>query len=626
MHVDALTLAAIGDELRDELVGMRVEDVIQPTPHAVALALWGGGRTTWLLASAHPQMARLHTIERKPQKLTTEPPPFVMLLRKHLEGSRVLAVEQPRWERVLALRCARRTEGGETAPAVWLVVELMGRLSNLILRSDGGLILGALHQVSAQVNRYRTIAPNLPYVPPPPQTRTFGGEVVSRLDGEHIAADDLRAAAREQPAAGARSRRPVTVANLLASNLMGFSQELAREVAVRALGTADALPHLEMDWEALAKEARALARLMTTRAWQPTLVLARDSKPAGEPVAFAVYRPRQYGDAEPRPMPSANATLEAYYRRAEWRDAVEGAKAALRRVLTGNRDRCVRKAEVLEIELAGLSEADRLRAEGDTLLAFGATLEPGATQLTIDDPFAAATDGRAPKMTITLDPQLTAVENANRRFARYHKLRRAAAAIPPQQAANALELAHIDQLRTDLDLAETTTEIAQVREEVAEAGYLRSRNTREARKLERRGAKGKGGKAKHGKGGKPMPTGAPMRRQSSDGMTLLAGKNSRQNEDVTFHLATGNDLWLHARGLPGAHVIVKSAGGPVPDRTLREAAALAAYYSQARESGSVPVDYTEQRYVRHMKGGGPGMVIYERERTLQVAPADLANA
>ncbi|HEX9058435.1 MAG TPA: NFACT RNA binding domain-containing protein, partial [Ktedonobacterales bacterium] len=299
--------------------------------------------------------------------------------------------------------------------------------------------------------------------------------------------------------------------------------------------------------------------------------------------------------------------------------------------LQAQRERCVRKSEILSAELASLSEADRLRAEGEALLTFQSDIPARAATFTVEHPFSVSVsaDAAAEPLTIALDPRLTTVENANRRFARYHKLRRAAAAIPPQQVANAVELARLDQLLTDLALADTTAEIAHVRAEVAEAGYLR-RGGRAGALLAGRAGKAKPGKGKSGKPGKAAKQtgpagGSPLRRQSSDGLTILVGKNSQQNEEITFRQATSADLWLHARGVPGAHVIVKSAGRPVPDRTLREAAALAARYSQAREDGSVPVDYTEQRHVRHMKGGGPGMVIYERERTLRVAPRDLTE-
>ncbi len=631
MHVDALTLAAIAEELRSTIIGAHIQDVIQPTPRAVALQCYGGGQNVWLVASADPQLARAHLVHEKPRKLVAEPPAFVMLLRKHLEGARVVVVQQPRWERVLEFGCARGPAGN--TPGVWLVVEMMGRLSNVILRDADGLILGALQSVGAEINRYRTIAAHVVYRYPPPQTRTVHGQLVARIPGEAVSAPALREAAAEAlaafevpsaPTTGRRGRRreAPSVAGMLAANVLGFSRELGREVAARALDAPDAPLALDLPWGDVAREAQGLALLPETHAWRPTLVSAQ---PDAAPTAYAVYEPRQYPGATLRAMPGINAMLEVFYRGAEWRAAVDGAKADLRHLLQTHRDRCQRKDVALREELAALSEAQRLREEADVLLAFQTEVPPKSSTYTLENPFAEANeDGTMPQITLALDPRLSAVENANRRYARYHKLQRAASAIPPQIAANALELARVEQLRTDLALAETPPEIAQVRAEVVEAGYLRGKAAREPKGT---GARGK--QAKHSKGGKPgQPArranegGAPLRRESSDGLALLVGKNSRQNEEVTFRQASGNDLWLHARGVPGAHVIVKSGGRPVPDATLREAAALAAYYSQAREAGSVPVDYTEQRYVRHMKGGGPGMVIYERERTLHVAPAD----
>jgi hypothetical protein len=294
MHVDALTLAALAAELRRDLLGARIEDAIQPTPRAVALQCWGGGRNSWLLLSAHPQMARVHLLDRKPRKLAAEPPSFVMLLRKHLEGARVAAIDQPHWERVLAIGFARRgpreadpggadRTGADASgtfdppqPSVWLIAEMMGRLSNLVLRDDAGTILGALHLVGPEVNRYRTIAPNQPYLPPPPQTRVVGDETLPRPRPETVTAADLAEAAAAMLAAPLNPKRPPRVANLLASHLLGFGPDLGREAAARVLGAPDAALAADLPWDALAHAARKLAALPATGAWHPTLVLAPD--------------------------------------------------------------------------------------------------------------------------------------------------------------------------------------------------------------------------------------------------------------------------------------------------------------------------------------------------------------
>lgn len=638
--VDALTLAALADELRRELPGARIDDVIQPTPYAVALQCWGNGRNRWLLATAHPQLARIHLIERKPRKLVTEPPAFVMLLRKYLEGARIAAIRQPRWERLLEIGFGRGPSVAEGVASAWLVVEIMGQISNLILRADNGEILGALHLVSAEMNRYRTIAPHISYRYPPTQTRHMRGETLLRLRGETVTAHDLHEAAlailaesqHEQPAElatstpkaaqrkGRRGRQESpTLAGLLATHIEGFSRELGREVAARTFSSPDVALADNLPWERVATETRALATLPETAAWQPTLVYADTTSET--PTAFAVYQPRQYGDATVRPCPSVNEMLATFYADAEWRIALDSARRDLRHLLQTLRDRCARKDEALRGELAAIDEAQALREEADLLLAFQSEIARGQSSVTLENPL-----GEGTTRTLTLDPRFTVIENANRRYARYHKLQRATALIPPQIGANHVEMARVDQLLTDLALAESPAEIALVRAEVVEAGYLRGAKEKRPPKPVKTSKHNKW--AKGGKGGKPTQPprkpegGAPLRRESSDGMTLLVGKNSRQNEEVTFHQASANDTWLHARGVPGAHVIIRNGGRPVSEQTLREAATLAAYYSQSRAAGSVPVDYTEQRYVRHIKGGGPGMVTYEREHTLHVTPGD----
>jgi predicted ribosome quality control (RQC) complex YloA/Tae2 family protein len=638
--VDALTLAALAEELRTELRGARIDDVIQPTPYSVAIQCYGSGRNRWLLASAHPQLARCHLVERKPRKLVTEPPAFVMLLRKHLEGARIVELRQPRWERLLEVGFARGPALAEGVATVWLVIEIMGQISNLILRGDDGVILGALHLVNAEMNRYRTIAPHELYRYPPPQTRTVRGETLPRLHGETVTADDMREAAlamlaaaepgsttdvtTTEPRASRRKARrgrqeAPTLARLLASQVEGFSRELGREVAARALASPDEPLIAALPWASVATETQTLAALAETSTWEPTLVYADAT--SEEPTAFAVYLPRQFGEASLRPTASVDDMLATFYHDAEWRLAIDSARRDLRHLLQTLRDRCGRKDQALHGELAAIDEAQALREEADLLLAFQAEFVRGQTSVTLENPF-----GEGTTRTLSLDPRFTAVENANRRYARYHKLQRATSLIPPQIAANQLEMARIGQLLTDLALAETPAEIALVRAEVVEAGYLRGAAEKRPPKALKTPKQPKW--AKGGKGGKPTQQarkpagGTPLRRESADGMALLVGKNSHQNEEVTFHQASANDTWLHARGVPGAHVIIRNGGRPISEATLHEAAALAAYYSQSRAAASVPVDYTEQRYVRHIKGGGPGMVTYEREHTLQAAPGD----
>src|SRR6266487_4563763 len=319
-----------------------------------------------------------------------------------------------------------------------------------------------------------------------------------------------------------------------------------------------------------------------------------------------------------RQSPSMNVLLDDYYARTEWRDAMESVRAPVRKVLQTQRDRCRRKAELLQQQLAVSEEAARYRLEAELLLADQNEVQRGQTSVTLHNFFEDETSSDQSDVTISLDPRFDAVGNANRLFNKYHKLRRALELVPGQIEQNNAELATIEQLLADLALAETPAEVVLVKAEVQAAGYIRGKQAQD-KKAPKMAKKGKSGKQT---GGKPVPPGGgiPLHVQSSDGFTILIGKNSRQNEDVTFQQATANDIWLHARGVAGSHVIIKAAGRDVARRTIEQAASLAAYYSQARGSTSVAVDYTLQRHVRHMKNGGPGIVIYERERTIYAEP------
>ena len=659
MFVDAMTLAAVADEWRALLVGARIDTIIQPTEHAVAMQCYSpgrdgqGGQNRWLYFSAHPQLARAHLTARKPAKIASEPPAFIMLLRKYLEGTRIEAIEQPRWERVIEIiASSRRDCDSDDRVRYRLIIEIMGRLSNVIFCDEQGMILGCLKYVGADVNRYRVIAPNVPYIAPPPQMRVVGEQSLPRLEPATLTASQLMAVALDEAArpaplkkGRAREAEQSTLWQLLSRNLLGFSQLLAREVVYRATGDSDAPPSQdENTWEEVAWNARELAALYDAHVWKPQLV-ERVEIPQGEMgdapgsttgrprgyartlqrfVAFAPYVLEQYTEMAGMSVVGAasiNACIDEFYAGAEWRDAMESVRSPVRKVLHTQLERCRRKAELLQRELAVSEEANQYRLWADLLLAHQNDVKQGQQSVTLQNFFGG--QERSELVTVPLDPRLDAVGNANRIFHKYHKLRRALALVPPQIEQNAVEIATIEQLLADLMLADTPPEVALVKAETQTAGYMRGakgalKAVQKQQKPLHKG-KGKGGKPTKGKA-VPPGGGVPIHAQSREGFTILIGKNSRQNEDVTFHQASSNDMWLHARGVPGSHVIIKAGGRDIPRSTIEQAAALAAWYSQARGSTSVPVDYTLQRYVRHMKGGGPGMVIYDHERTLYAEP------
>lgn len=671
MYVDAITLAAVADEWRKLLTGARIDTIIQPTEHAIALQCYapaqdaekgtaGGGpagRNRWLYLSAHPQLARVHVTALKPTRIASEPPPFVMLLRKHLEGARIEAIRQPRWERVIEIVAGyRKSPDSDERIRFRLIIEVMNRLGNIIFCDEQGMILGSLKRVSADVNRYRVIAPGIPYTPPPPQQRTLAGQVLPRLEPTTVTASQLSICVADegsQPAVANNSRKkkrdqgPPTLWQLLSRHTLGCSPQLAREMVFRTTEDSEtpvaaATPDI---WEELAWNVRDLSALFDTHQWRPQLIehvvspeegaelielpdaATADSEESAtstsqeeeyEPLAFAPYVLEQYAgrsDIRVRESPSINVLLDEFYARTEWHDAVDTLRAPLRRVLQTQLERCQRKADLLAKEMQAEAEANQDRLYGELLLAHQHEVGQGPTSVLLANYFVQDEHGNAAMVKVPLDPRFDAITNANRYFNKYHKLRRALELVPAQIEQNNAELATIEQIMADLKLAENAKEIELVRAEVLAQGYIRGKAAIDKKALK---AAKKGKRIKPGK--KPGPGGGAPLYVQCEGFTVMVGKNSRQNEDVTFHQAAANDIWLHARGVPGAHVIIRSAGREVPRHTIERAAMLAAYYSEARGTTSTPVDYTLQRHVRHLKGGGPGLVTYEHEHTLYVEP------
>ncbi|GCE28015.1 hypothetical protein KDA_34990 [Dictyobacter alpinus] len=658
MYVDAMTLAAVADEWRKLLAGARIDTIIQPTEHAVALQCYApgsegeGGKNRWIYLSAHPQFARAHITALKPQRIASEPPAFVMLLRKYLEGARIESISQPRWERVLEIVAGyRKSPDSDERIRFRIIIEMMGRLSNIIFCDEDGRILGSLKRVGADVNRYRVVATGLPYVPPPPQQRQLAGQMLPRLEPTTVTAAQLSISAADEtppdevaPRDKKRKRAPeqTKLWQLLSRHVLGCSPLLAREVVFRTTENAET-PLKEANqavWEELAWNVNDLTGAYDSHQWQPQLLerhltaeeqqksFATSGEASYVPLAFAAYALEQYAgraDIRLRQSPSINVLLDDYFARAEWSDALDSLRAPLRKILQTNSERCKRKNELLQQEMNNSAEAANYRLYGELLLAHQQEVGQGPASVMLENYFDQDGQGET-QVKVPLDPRFDAVTNANRYFNKYHKLRRALELVPAQIEQNDTEQAVLDQLLTDLKLAENAGEITHVKAEVQAAGYIRGKALvdKKALKAAKKGKGNKGGKQAKGRPAGPGG-GVPLHIQSREGFTLLVGKNSRQNEEVTFHQAASNDMWLHARGVAGAHVIIKAAGREIPRSTIDQAASLAAYYSESRGTTSAPVDYTLQRHVRHMKGGGPGMVIYEREHTIYVEP-DMAIA
>lgn len=606
MNFDALTVGAVCDELRATLLGGRVQRVHLPDEHGLAVELYaqGGGAKAegtegprgarWLYASAHPQRARLHLVSARPPRPSDDVTPLLLLLRKYVDGGRLDAVTQPELERIVRLDFTKRAPAGE----LWrttLVVEVLGRQSNLILLDADGTVMDAARRVGPQQSRSRIVLPQRRYDPPP---------VPDRLDPRWIDPGALAEAAGDYPPGG-------KLREVLVAEVQACSPLLAREVVFGVHGDAQA-PVAAGGWEAIAGAFAAVWRAAADGRWGPSVAVDGERL-----LAYAGYPLRSFPDAQA--VTSISRAVERWFAQSPAGgagagggppDSLAARKAPLRQALEAGRDRLRAKRFSLQRGLVDEGEVLRLRLAGEHLLAFGNELAPGQERFTLPDD----------ETELALDPGLTPVENARRYFTRYGKARAAATEVPQLLAAAEHELAYLDEALTHLDLAGTPDELAALRAEWAEGGYLgpqaRPRAPRPSGKGRGRGAAGPRGRD----AGRAQ---AAYRRLAVDGFEVLVGRSGRGNDALLTREAHPQDVWLHARGIPGGHVLVRAAGRSVPDSVLRRAAALAAGQSQARTAPSVAVDYTLRRYVDRVKGGPPGLVTYRGERTLHVPPAAL---
>lgn len=558
MHVDFFTLACLRDEL-DALLGARVQQVVLVDELSLGLELYAG-RRQYLLASADAQNARLLFVPDRLRRGVETETPLLLLLRKWVRGSRLVDITQPPWERLLRLHFS-----GQEGPCE-LIVEVMGRYSNIILVDGAGDVLDAVKRIGPDINRYRVTLPNKPYqLPPVPENRQ--------------PPDEISVAEWKRLLASVDADSPLH--RLLVRRLLGISPTAARDIAARITGNKNAVI-ADVSPQQVHDATRELLSLLDTGEWDPHVGLDE----SGNVFAFTPYTPAQFARAE-RVADVSTAIWRYFEQKLASTDPYAAARESVQALIDDARERIERTLDQLRESRIEEGEVDRLREAGELLLAYQYQIERGDTEVTVPD-----YDGN--DRTIDLDPTLSPVENAQRYFKKYEKAQRAATDIPRRIAILRHDLDYVEQLESDLTIAEDRGEIDAVRDALSDAGWIPKKHKRTTH------------------------TGGP-RRFEVDGFPIYVGRNARQNADVTFKRAVSDDIWLHVRGMPGAHVIIKRAGRDVPERVLRKAAELAAYYSPARKGGGeVIVDYTEQQFVNRIRGGHPGLVTYRNEDTIWV--------
>ncbi|MDX1991607.1 MAG: NFACT RNA binding domain-containing protein [bacterium] len=570
MYLDAFTISALVDEFLDTLVGGKIQDAIDVDETGLGFEVYAHHRRRYLYLSADQAVPRVHVVPDKLRRGTQRPMQIGLLVRRYVEGGTLTHVSQPPWERVIHFEI----DGPEGV--VEIVVEPMERRSNILL-VQGGVILDVMRRVGPEENRVRLSLPNHAYVPPPLQT--------GKRNPFEITVEDMVGFFQQTHDPKQKTYQVLSV------HLLGMSPLLAKEIVYRSEGEAGLKQKASAaDPDGLFEAMKKLIEPLKRREWQPGIVQNEDEDEEGA-TAYSVY-PIQHLPGW-KPIESVSAALTAFYGAPTGEDAYRAAKLPVRKIIQEAQAKLRAKLNSLERSMTDDEEREVLRQSGELILAYQYGLQKDQTEL------RAQYDLDKPELVIRLDPTLTPLENAQRYFNRYNKAKKALDDVPQLIEETRNRLAYLDQLATDLETASNWPDIDDVMAELSSSGYY------QGKRAKRLGGAGQS---------------APIRIVTPDAYVMWVGRNSRQNEIVTFKRGGGDDLWLHARDVPGAHVVIKFDGRAIPDRIIDQAAAMAAYYSARRTDGKVPVDVTRVKYVRKIKGGGQGMVTYRNEETRMVAP------
>ncbi|MCD8223376.1 MAG: NFACT family protein [Clostridiales bacterium] len=572
MAFDGIVIANLTRDFAERLTGGRISKIAQPEKDELLFTIKNKKETLRLLLSASASLPLAYFTEsNKPGPLTA--PNFCMLLRKHIGSGRIVSVTQPGLERAITFEIEHLDELGDLCRKQ-LIIELMGKHSNIIFCKEDGTILDSIKHISAHVSSVREVLPGRAYFLP---------QTTEKANPLTVTEDVFLALMRGTPA-------PLQKA--LYQKLTGISPVIATELChlssldsdIPANGHSDAeLTHLFHMFSLMMEDVRS-------GHFTPTVIYR-----GSEPVEYAAvpltclsgdnYTAKTFADI--------STLLESYYAQKAVLTRIRQKSADLRRIVQTALERNYKKYDLQQKQLADTEKREKFRVYGELLNTYGYELSGGEKSFTCLNYYSGE------QIRIPLDSQLSAQENAQKYFNKYNKLKRTFEAMSGQTAETQREIDHLESISAALDIAVREEDLVPIREELMEYGFLRRR------------AQGQK---------KPKITSRPYHYRSSDGFDIYVGKNNYQNEEVTFKLADGGDWWFHAKGIPGSHVIVKSGGRELPDRVFEEAGALAAWYSKGRNNEKVEIDYIQRKHVKKAAGGAPGFVIYHTNYSLIATP------
>ena len=572
MAFDGIVISSLVWELNERLADGRINKIYQPENDAIVLTVKNNRNNYRLLLSASPSLPLAYLAE----DTGTNPmaaPNFCMLLRKHISGGRIVSIIQPEMERIIKFEIEHLNELGDLCTK-FLIVELMGKHSNIIFCQPDGTIIDSIKHISLNVSSVREVLPGRSYFIP---------NTMQKMNPMAVGAEDFIEKVLS---------KPLPVGKAIYTSLTGISPIIAEEICFRASidsgmstsGLSDAEKiHLFGVFSRLMEDVE-------NHHFAPVIIYR-----GKEPTEFSALPLTCCSDLESRSFDSISTVLRSYYAEKNAATRIRQKSHDLRHVVNTALDRTRKKYDLQLKQLKDTEKREKYKIYGEMLNTYGYGLEEGAKSLTCLNYYTNK------EITVPLDSKLSPQENAKKYFERYGKLKRTFEALSTLTEETHEEMEHLDSISTALDLAQTEGDLAQIKEELIQAGYVK-RHT--------------GGKNTK----KQKLTSQPLHYISADGYDIYVGKNNLQNEELTFKFANGGDWWFHAKGIPGSHVVVKTGGDELPDRTFEEAARLAAYYSKNRSSEKVEIDYIQRKHVKKPNSGKPGFVIYHTNYSMMITP------
>lgn len=567
MAFDGITIANIVHELNRNLLDGRINKIAQPETDELLLTIKTPGGQRRLSISASASLPLIYLTEgNKPSPMTA--PNFCMLLRKHITNGRITKIWQPKLERIIHFEIEHLDELGDLCKKE-LIVEIMGKHSNIIFCNEDGTIIDSIKHVSSQMSSVREVLPGRTYFIP---------DTMEKSDPLSVSFAEFQRVL---------TGKPMPLSKAVYTSFTGISPVVAEEICYLS-GIDSSLTPRELSEDLLTHLYRQFTLYFEE-------VSAGHFSPAiyyhgAEPKEFSALPLTHFSQYIRKEYDSISRLLEDYYAEKNTLTRIRQKSVDLRRVVQTALERNRKKYDLQAKQLRDTENREKFKVYGELIHTYGYNLEPGAKKLEALNYYTNE------MITIPLDSTKTPQENALKYFEKYNKQKRTFEALTSLIEETRDDISYLESVSNALDIALSEDDLTQIKEELIESGYIRRKFTKKKVKI----------------------TSKPFHYLSSDGYHIYVGKNNLQNEELTFHFASGNDWWFHAKGIPGSHVIVKTNGEELPDRTFEEAGKLAAYYSKNRGSEKIEIDYIEKKHVKKPKGGKPGFVVYYTNYSLMI--------